>query len=126
MTKELGTPAAETRRLDIYTDLGSPTDRAVLFKDSAGDPVDISSWSFYLDIRKEEWGEILLACTEANNRLTRGGAGEIKLTLSAADLDALGAGSYEYDLRVEGYGDEDWFPVGGRFVVQIRVSRRTS
>lgn len=125
-TTTLGQPITETGTRHIYLDRGMPfVGELCHFTDDAGDPVDISTWTFTMDIRQHaSSGSVVLSCTVGGGQLdVDQGAAAVSLSLSAAEVDQIGAGGQVYDLKVERPGLPPFYAVRGRVWTQIRSTR---
>jgi hypothetical protein len=100
-------------------------ERIARFVNSEGQPLDISAWTFAMDIRQEHDSAPVLSCTIANGRLERNDTiGQIVLNLSLADVQLLGVGRYRYDLRViRPTFTNVWYPVTGYLRTTPHITR---
>jgi len=115
-----------TVRTDILIPPGAAyQERICRFVDDLGQVVDISGWTFTLDVRREYDTEVLLACTEANGRLVVNDAlGSVAISLSAGEVGAFEIGRYRYDLRVERqFPAPVWYPASGYAIFTPQITR---
>lgn len=87
---------------NITADQGATFDQTITWKDSAGVLVNLTGYTARMDIRETITSSTpALQLTTANSRIVLGGAsGTVRLTVSAADMAALPAGQYVYDLEL--------------------------
>lgn len=81
---------------------GSTFLRTITYKDSAGSPIDLSTYTARMQLRKNiEDASAILELTTSNGRITLGGAaGTVQLTVSAADTASLDPVEGVYDLEL--------------------------
>lgn len=73
----------------------------ITWKDANDAPINLTGFTARMDIKKDVNSAAILNLTNANGRITLGGAaGTITLSIPAANTDTLVAGSYKYDLEV--------------------------
>lgn len=73
---------------------------AVLTWKIDGSPVDLTSYSARMDVRKRPQSDVILALTEGSGITLGGSAGTITLDVSAEDTAAITPGQYVYDLEL--------------------------
>jgi len=115
---------AAVRNLEVVR--GDTLDGGVfsfLLLDVAGSPVDLTGATAVLDVRTHAASAApVLALTEAAGLTLGGAAGTVTPSRTAAEMEAVPAGAYRYDLRTTIAGVvETW--VSGAFVVHDRISQ---
>lgn len=76
-------------------------DLDLLYKDSAGNPIDNTSWSAWLTIREKHEGDETIQLTEADGISLGGADGTIVCELTNAQTAALGISKGVWDLLLE-------------------------
>ena len=110
---------------DMVADQGATLSRTITWKDSARAPINVTGYSARMQVRANVASTTtVLELTTANGRIALGGAaGTVTLTVSAADMTAVPAGRYVYDLElVSGAGVVNRL-IMGNFVVRAEVTR---
>jgi hypothetical protein len=99
--------------------------RVVRFVDPAGDPVDISAWTFRITIRREHDGEILIDCTQQNGRIVvNNSVSSVNIVIGTGLLAPLGVGRFRLDLQVTRPNVvTDWYPVAGYLTLTPQITR---
>lgn len=89
-----------------------------------GEPVDLTGWSARMQVRSSVASEIVLVDLESPSEIVLGGVdGTIWTELSSATTDALAAGGYRYDLRLEDPDGDVTYLVEGSLKVKEPVTR---
>ena len=105
-------------------DQGATFSQVITWKDSTNSPIDLTGYAARMQIRQKVSSSVSLALTTDNGRITLGdAAGTITLGVSAADMEALPAGSYTYDLELISTSGEVSRLLMGTFVVRSEVTR---
>lgn len=88
---------------DLYIEQGATFVQPLVWKDSNGDPVDLTSYAARMQFRSSiSSSTVLFSATTANGRIALGGAlGTITITIDADDTAAFGFVSAVYDLELE-------------------------
>jgi hypothetical protein len=108
---------------NITADQGATFVRQLTWKDSAGTPINLTSYTARMQLRDGiQAGSAVLELTTENNRIVLGGtAGTIDLSVSASSM-TLGAATYVYDLELV-TGSVVTRLVQGTFLVRGEVTR---
>ena len=105
-------------------DQGATFSQVIIWRDSTNTPVDLTGYTARMQIRQKVTSSVALALTTENDRIDLGGSsGTVTLNISAADMEALPAGHYTYDLELETDGGEVNRLLMGAFVVRSEVTR---
>ena len=96
-----------TAKTNLTIEQGAAFSRIVIYRDSNGDPVDLSGYTAKMQIRKTKEGStVILELSTSDGRLTLGGAlGTITIALTTADTDSLDFVWGRYDLELYPGGD---------------------
>jgi hypothetical protein len=88
---------------DFYIEQGATFYQVITWKDSAGDPVDISGYTARMQIRKSVTStDALISLTTENGRISLGGAaGTVTLEIDADDTADFTTFCGVYDLELE-------------------------
>ena len=86
----------------VQVEQGSVFTRYLTWKDSAGNPINITGYTARMFVKQTYEDTVnLFEMTTENGRISLGGvAGTINLYISANDTDDLEFGSYVYDLKM--------------------------
>tara|TARA_B110000503_G_scaffold139083_1_gene226630 strand:- start:212 stop:559 length:348 start_codon:yes stop_codon:yes gene_type:complete len=108
----------------ITAEQGATFTRTIVWKDSAGVPVDLTGYTARMQVREDYFSTVAeLTLTTANGKITLGGVtGSIVLNVSATDMALLQANSYVYDLELE-IGGVVTRLIQGTFTVNAEVTR---
>ncbi len=127
---------AAIQNLDI--DQGSYWSQSLLWKDAAGDVVDLTGYTARMSVRREvtDGDPAVISLTTANSRITLGLVEDtpggtplynILLELAAADTAALPTGNeksvWRYDLEMVPAGGQVHRLIQGKFIVHPEVTR---
>jgi hypothetical protein len=110
---------------NIIADQGATFTRQLTWKDSAGAPVNLTSYTARMQLRPsvDAAGAAVLELTTENNRIVLGGtAGTIDLTVPAAAMGSVAADTYAYDLEMV-FGSVVTRLVQGSFDLRGEVTR---
>lgn len=119
-------PAAQ---YDFTVEQGTTVTKKFRWKDSEGQPVDLTGYSARMHLRKKRDDlEPTLALTTENDRITLGGlTGEIEVTFEATDTVDLTDKRFVYDLELvlPRTGRPDYVKrlVQGRVSLSLEVTR---
>ena len=112
-------------RYDITLEAGAPLEVPIQWKDSNGDPVDLTDYSAKAQIRyMPSSPDVLLELSTANGKITLDAAtGTVTLLFSATDTAAMTWGSARYDLKVTAINNRPARLVEGIVTVSQQVTR---
>lgn len=80
---------------------GTSFQRIVTWLDQDNQPVDVTSYSAKMQVKKDAASPLIIELSTANDRINVGGVnGEVELLLTAAETAALAAGDFRYDLEM--------------------------
>ncbi len=87
---------------DLYIEQGATFTKIITWKDSAGDPIDLTGFVARMQIRQTiSASAVLYSATTENGGITLGGAaGTITITFPAADTAAFSFVTGVYDLEL--------------------------
>lgn len=107
---------------NIIADQGSNFDRVLTYKDSSGNPINLTSYNARMQIRTTITSdEVILEATTSNGYITLGGVlGTITIAIPANIMNFYG--SYSYDLEIFN-GSTTTRVVMGTFTVRAEVTR---
>jgi len=111
-------------RYNIICEAGATLTRQLLWKDGAGNPVNLTNYTARMQVKFEavQTAALLLELSTANGRITLGGIlGTIALNVAAIDTRIV-PGRYLYDLEMEAIGGKVTRLVSGAFVVVAEVT----
>lgn len=100
---------------------GSSFTMSLVYKDSNGDPIDITNWCARLTWRTS--ANATQVFNSDNNDysvyqfLIEGEAGKITLKLPASTTNNFDFGTAKYDLELQ--SDEDYYAGGGKYTIRI-------
>ena len=108
----------------IICEQGATLVRIVVYKDSAGTPVNLTGYSARMKVRTSKGAEgAYLALATGGQGIVLDAGGEIEITVPAATTSRLPSGRYYYDLEVvSGTGLVNRV-VEGEFTVTGEVTR---
>ena len=111
-------------KYDIIADQGATLSRVITWNDSNGTPINLTGYTARMQVRPEASSSTtILSLTTENSRITLGGsAGTITLSVAAADMAAVAAGGYVYDLELVSGGVVTRLTMGS-FTVRAEVTR---
>ncbi len=102
---------------------GATLTLALLWKDGAGTPVDMTGFTAAMQVRKtKDATEAVLTLTTENGGIVLDNLGNINLLASAAATGAVVEGQYVYDLEIN-TGTQVVRLLEGAFVVSGEVTR---
>jgi len=109
---------------DIAADQGSDFSTVVTYSDDAGSPVNLTGFTGRMQVRKFSGSPSANITLTNGAGVTLGGAlGTITITISAATLSQVLAGTYVYDLEVVDTSSKVLKVLAGDFVVSAEVTR---
>lgn len=105
-------------------DKGTTFVSTVVWKDSNGDPIDISNYEARMHIRRATTGNALIhsLSSTAGDIVIDGPNGALQLTIAASDSAAFPAGKHVYDLEIESNTGIVVRLIRGTFVVISEVT----
>ncbi len=82
-------------------EIGSRFLRSLTFEDSTGTGIDITGYTFQMQVRKRVGGTLVLEASTSNGRITITTAldGEFDIDIPSSVTDLLAAATYKYDLE---------------------------
>jgi hypothetical protein len=109
---------------DITCEQGATFQRVITWKNSAGNPINVTGYSAVMQVRDGACAQPkIIELSTTNGRIVTGGAlGTITLTISAADSDDLPVGQFVYDLEMTNAGNVTRL-LEGSFTVTREVTR---
>jgi len=110
-------------RYNILMEQGATFSLPLVYQDSTGTPVDLTTYTAILQVRKNPSSPVILELSTANGGITLGGAlGTITLNAAATATSLLPAGEYFYDLKLHpGAAGERLLE--GAFTIRAQVSQ---
>lgn len=88
-------------RYNILLEQGATFSLPLIYRDSDGNPVDLSTYTAALQVRKTPGGPVLFELTTENGGIVLGTTdGTITLGRLATETALFPAGSYVYDLKL--------------------------
>lgn len=84
------------QRLDITCRKGDTFNLVINVSDSAGSPVNLSSYTFNMEIRQTDTSTVTIA--NSNTSISGGSDGVLTITITAANME-ITSGLYVYDLE---------------------------
>ena len=113
--------------VDLEADQGATYIKRFIWRNNLATPqeIDLSGYTARMHIRESVDADTIdLELTTENGRILLGGvAGTIDLNVDAADMAALEAGSYKYDLELVSGGGVVTRLIQGKFKVIAEVTR---
>ena len=109
----------------INIEQGSTYNRTLTYKQSNGNPVNLSGFTAQMHMRKNiDDAATVLELSTSNNRITLGGSnGTIALTITATDTGNFPAIEGVYDLEINNGSDIIEKVIAGTFTVTKQVTR---
>lgn len=108
--------------VNLSTRAGASRDLSLTWTEG-GEPVDLSGWTARLQVRSSAASPTVLIDLESPTEIVLGSDGTIWTQLSSAQTDALAAGTYRYDLRLEDGDGQVLYLVEGALKVKEPVTR---
>lgn len=110
---------------NFVAEQGATLERVITWRDDAGALVSLTGCTANMQVRSvAESAIVILDCSEANGRIVLGGAaGTITITVAAATMSAIAAGTYVYDLELTAAGGKVTRLIEGKFQVKSEVTR---
>jgi hypothetical protein len=103
---------------------GRTFDPVLTWKDSAGQPIDLTGWDAKVQVRENvDDDDPLLELTVGSGITLGGGAGTIALLRSATEMAAVEPGRYSYSLAMTSPGGIQDDLLYGSFVVEEEATR---
>lgn len=109
---------------DIICEQGATLVRVVTYNDSAGSPVNLSTYTARMKVRSSRGAPgVQLALASGGAGISLASNGEIQITVPAATTAIIPAGKYRYDLEVVSAGGIVSRVIEGEFMVSGEVTR---
>jgi len=109
---------------DIVIEQGSTYQKTITWKDSSGDPVDITNFTARMQIRSRKSStSTLLSITEADYITLGGTAGTVAISIPAATTAALDFRRAVYDLELVSSGGIVYRLIEGTVELSKEVTR---
>jgi hypothetical protein len=109
---------------DIICEQGATLVRVVTYKDSAGNPVNLSTYTARMKVRSSRGAPgAQLALTTGGSGIVLQSNGEIEITVPAATTAIIPAGKYRYDLEIMSSSGIVTRVIEGEFTVSGEVTR---
>lgn len=110
-------------KYDITIDQGSVFDIPMTYRDAAGAPVDMTSWTARMQVRKTAASPTLVVeLTTANSRITLGN-GSLSLHMADTVTATLTPGDYVYQLELDPGGGNAFRFLEGKCTISAEVTR---
>lgn len=109
---------------NILAEQGATFALNLLYNDSAGDPIDLTTYTAAMHVRlKASTVTTVLELSTGDSTITLGGAaGTILLAIDAATMETFTAGKYVYDLELYN-GAITTRLIEGTFTIKAEVTR---
>lgn len=107
---------------DMTCQQGATFTKSITWKDSAGDPVDLTGYTARMQVRADPDTAEILELTTSGGITLGGVAGTIALLASAATTAALAPGIYRYDLELVSGAGVVTRLLQGRFIVDAEIT----
>ncbi len=114
-------------RLDLVMEQGATFERNLYYKDTDGNPIDISGWTAEMQIReyKNSSTALLTLTSSAGNIIMAGPTGHLEIHIPANDMEALDFtwGYYDLELSPNGNATAAFRLLEGRVKLTKEVTR---
>lgn len=101
---------------------GETFDALLTWKDGDGNPIDLTSYSAKMQVRKNYGATLVLELSTDNGRIVLGGTdGTIQLIIPSVDTTGLLVGDFMYDLVLT-IGDTKQRLLEGKFNIKDRIT----
>ena len=97
--------------------------RTLTYKDSNGDPIDLSGYTAALQVRKDYNSPAVVSLTHSSGLTLGGAAGTIAIVINATATAALEAQTHYYDLVITSSGGIATRILEGKFDVVQGITR---
>jgi len=106
-------------------DQGATFTLEVIYKDSAGTPINLTGYTAALQIRQNYYDDTALVTltSPSGGIVITGATGTIDITMSSAQTASLDEGIYVYDLEIYAGGGNITRLIQGQFTVSPEVTR---
>lgn len=106
-------------------DQGATFTLEVIYKDSAGLPINLTGYTAALQVRQNYYDEVALVSltSPSNGIVITPLLGKINITMSSAQTGSLDEGIYVYDLEINAGGAVITRLIQGQFTVSPEVTR---
>lgn len=110
-------------RYNILMEQGATFSLPLVYQDSTGTPVDLTTYTAILQVRENPASPVIVELSTSNGGITLGGVlGTITLFLSAVATSLLPAGEFFYDLKLHpGVAGERLLE--GAFTIRAQVTQ---
>jgi hypothetical protein len=109
---------------DISADQGSDLDTLITYTDDSGLPVNLTGCSARMQVRQFAGSSASRLSLTSSSGITLGGVlGTIRISISAAALSLVPAGSYVYDIELVDTTQVVLKILSGKFVVNAEVTK---
>jgi hypothetical protein len=109
---------------DIICEQGTTLARVVVYKDALGSPINISSYSGRMKVRKTKSSqEAYISLTTPSSGISLQSNGEIEITIPAATTARIPSGNYRYDLEIISPSGVVVRVIEGEFKVSGEITR---
>lgn len=109
---------------DIICEQGATLVRVVTYKDSAGNPVNLTTYTARMKVRSSRGAPgAYLTLASGGSGISLASNGEIQITVPATTTAAIPSGKYRYDLEVISPGNIVTRVIEGDFTVSGEVTR---
>lgn len=104
---------------------GDTTDYTLSFKDSNGNPIDISGWKICFTVKPSTFLGDERAIIKKDIEITDGQTGVVTIRINPSDTENVKPGEYIYDFQITLPSGEVYTILLGEFEVIGDVTRRT-
>lgn len=109
---------------DISADQGSDLDTLITYTDNAAAPINLTGCSARMQVRKFSGSSnSRLTLTNSSGITLGGAAGTIRISVTAAALSTVPAGSYVYDIELVDTAQVVLKIISGQFEVNAEVTK---
>lgn len=108
--------------VNLATRAGASRDLSLTWTEG-GVPVDLSGWSARLQVRSSATSPVALVTLDSPDEILLGSDGTIWAGFTSAQTDALDAGTYRYDLRLDDGDGNVVYLVEGSLKVKEPVTK---
>ena len=108
---------------DIICEQGTTFTRVVTYKDAAGNPVNLTSYTARMKVRSSRGASGFYLTLTNSQGITLASNGEIEIVIPATATATVPAGSYKYDLEIVSSSGVVIRVIEGDFKVSGEVTR---
>lgn len=112
--------SVKPKRYDIEVYQGDDFDLTLVFRDAANALINVTGWTVLAEI--EDLAAPTTPPTGAFSSTVGGANGEITISLSSIQLEALPAAEYKYDVQVTDNAGKKRTYIGGKLIVTEDIS----